>query len=313
VCPVSGVEDGWRHSTGYQDSGADIAYNLSKACGLDIATPHAAPDPREQTHWCFPDTEAGILAALDDGATHFWANTIVYKTHALQTSSKVGNYDQDIKVIGQPPCLVELYDDKRYVNDWLRSTGQFSMPKAWTLTRSSSSNAAVQVTSLNLEYPIVAKPCRGRGSAGVKLCKTAAELSQHVESLYLDSSTIMLEEFLEGEEATVTVMPPSGSHSDYWAMPVVARFNHEDGIAPYNGNVAVTLNSRAVTAEAFAADRSYAEVSRQCEGVARLLMTTAPIRIDVRRRRDESLSPFVLFDINMKPVGSNVLVWDAFY
>jgi D-alanine-D-alanine ligase-like ATP-grasp enzyme len=182
------------------------------------------------------------------------------------------------------------------------------MPKAWTLTRSSSSNAAVQVTSLNLEYPIVAKPCRGRGSAGVKLCKTAAELSQHVESLYLDSSIIMLEEFLEGDEATVTVTPPSGSHSDYWAMPVVARFNHEDGIAPYNGNVAVTLNSRAVTAEAFAADRSYAEVSRQCEGVARLLMTTAPIRIDVRRRRDESLSPFVLFDINMKPVGSNVLV-----
>jgi D-alanine-D-alanine ligase-like ATP-grasp enzyme len=292
--------------TGYQDSGADIAYNLRNACGINVATPHTSPDPRDQTHWCFPDTEAGILATLNDGATHLWANTIVYKTHALQVSSKIGNYDQDIKVIGQPPCLVELYDDKRYVNDWLRSTGQFSMPKAWTLTRSSLSNAAVQVASLDLEYPIVAKPCRGRGSAGVKLCKTAAELSQHVESLYHDASIIMLEEFLEGEEATVTVMPPSGSRGDYWAMPVVTRFNHEDGIAPYNGNVAVTLNSRAVTTEAVAADSTYVEVARQCEGVARLLEMTAPIRIDVRRRRDESLSPFVLFDINMKPVSFGV-------
>lgn len=117
----------------------------------------------------------------------------------------------------------------------------------------------------------------------------------------------MLEEFLSGEEATVTVMPPSSSAGDYWAMPVVARFNHENGVAPYNGHVAVTLNSRAVSAEAFAADGAYAEVARQCEGVARLLKVTAPIRIDVRRRREESESPFVLFDVNMKPVSGVVL------
>lgn len=213
-----------------------------------------------------------------------------------------------MKVIGQPPCLVELYDDKRYVNGWLRSTGRFTMPQAWTLCQTASANAASQVASLNLDFPIVAKPCRGRGSAGVKLCKTAAELAQHVESLYQDSSVVMLEEFLNGEEATITVMPPSSSARDYWALPVVTRFNHEDGVAPYNGNVAVTLNSRAVSAEAYAADSAYAEVARQCEGVARLLKVTAPIRIDVRRRKDERESPFVLFDINMKPVSAVLLV-----
>jgi len=183
------------------------------------------------------------------------------------------------------------------------------MPQAWTLTRASSSTAAAQITSLNLAFPIVAKPCRGRGSAGVKLCRTAAELAEHVESLYLDSSVVMLEEFLSGEEATVTVMPPSNSAGDYWTLPVVTRFNHEDGVAPYNGNVAVTLNSRAVSAGAFAADSAYAEVARQCEGVARLLKVTAPIRIDVRRRKDERGSPFVLFDVNMKPVSAVVLVF----
>ena len=212
-----------------------------------------------------------------------------------------------MKVIGQPPCLVELYDDKRYVNDWLRSTGRFTMPQAWTLNRPASSDAAGQVAALDLVFPIVAKPCRGRGSAGVKLCKTAAELARHIESLYEDSSVVMLEEFLSGEEATVTVMPPSSSAGDYWAMPVVTRFNHEDGVAPYNGNVAVTLNSRAVSAEAFAADSAYTEVARQCEGVAKLLKVTAPIRIDVRRREDQKESPFVLFDVNMKPVSGVVL------
>jgi hypothetical protein len=142
------------------------------------------------------------------------------------------------------------------------------------------------------------------------LCKSAAELAQHVENLYLDSSVVMLEEFLRGEEATVTVMPPSASsRRDYWALPVVTRFNHEDGVAPYNGNVAVTLNSRAVSAEDLAADSTYAEVARQCEGVARLLRVTAPIRIDVRRRRDERGSAFVLFDVNMKPVSGVVSVF----
>jgi D-alanine-D-alanine ligase-like ATP-grasp enzyme len=207
-------------------------------------------------------------------------------------------------VIGQPPCLVQLYDDKRFVNDWLRETGRFTMPRGWTLTKDLSSDAATQVSSLDLESPIVAKPCRGRGSAGVKLCKTAAELSQHVENLYVDSSVVMLEEFLQGEEATVTVMPPSSSKGDYWAMPLVTRFNHQDGVAPYNGTVAVTLNSRAVTAEESAANSTYAEVARQCEGVARLLKATATIRIDVRRRDCDAMSPFVIFDVNMKPVSS---------
>lgn len=225
-------------------------------------------------------------------------------------SSTLGARSNGVKVIGQPPCLVELYDDKRYVNDWLRMTGEFSMPQAWTLSRTASSDAAAQITTLDLVFPIVAKPCRGRGSAGVKLCRTAAELAKHVDSLYLDSSVVMLEEFLSGEEATVTVMPPSSSSAggDYWALPVVTRYNHEDGVAPYNGNVAVTLNSRAVSAEAFAADGAYAEVARQCEGVARLLRVTAPIRIDVRRRANERRARFVLFDVNMKPVSAVVLV-----
>ena len=115
---------------GYQDSGADVAYNLSRAPGIDVVTTHSRPAPRDQTQWCFPDAETRILAALDGGATHLWANTIVFRTYPLQISSKLGHRGDEVKIIGQPPCLVELYDDKRYVDDWLRSAGKFTMPQS---------------------------------------------------------------------------------------------------------------------------------------------------------------------------------------
>lgn len=39
--------------------------------------------------------------------------------------------------------------------------------------------------------------------------------------------------------------PRAAIQSRYCALPVVTRFNHQDGIAPYNGVVAITTNSRA--------------------------------------------------------------------
>lgn len=288
-----------RDATGYQDSGADIAFNLAKNCGIKISTPKSTPDPTQQAEWCFPDTEEGIVAALDSGATHLWANTILFADHPLQVSQSLEAFEEKVHVVGQPPRLVELYDDKSFVNNWLRDTGKFTMPRGWTVTKAD----ATRIYQLNLPYPVVAKPCRGRGSAGVKVCHTQKELTEHTESLFEDSDTIMVEEFLTGQEGTVTVMPPSSQHKDYWAMPVVTRFSHVDGVAPYNGSVAVTMNSRAVTPEESSADNAYREAAKECEAAAKLMRVTAPIRIDIRRRNDEPTSPFVLFDVNMKPVS----------
>jgi hypothetical protein len=119
---------------------------------------------------------------------------------------------------------------------------------------------------------------------------------------------VLVEEFLQGEEATVTVMPPTAeSEGAYWSLPVVTRFNHQDGVAPYNGVVAVTSNSRVVGDKEAAGDKAYEQVQRECQEVARLIKATAPIRIDVRRRSDEKGCPFSLFDINMKPVSVNLV------
>lgn len=171
-----------------------------------------------------------------------WANTIVFASHPLQTSAKIGQHAKRLRVVGQSPLCVDRYDNKDWVNTLLRKTGGFTMPRSWDLPSGTSPSADA---FRDLPFPVVGKPIRGRGSHGVKVCRSPQELAAHAKSLADENAAVMLEEFLQGEEATVTVMPPTADKG-YWALPLVSRFNHHDGIAPYNGVVAVTANSRVV-------------------------------------------------------------------
>ncbi|XHG03732.1 hypothetical protein AWENTII_007024 [Aspergillus wentii] len=289
---------------GYQDSGADIAYTLSQT-GHKILTPISSPDPRRQQDWCFPDTEEGILAAIHAGATHLWANTVVFAEHPLQESGALTPYEDRVKVVGQPPLCVDWFDDKAVLNDKLRRRGGFTLPRAWSVDGTAETggqgNLETVIASLaQSDYPLVAKPVRGRGSHGVQVCNSPAELRDHVNRFFNEtSSQVLLEEYLHGEEGTVTIMPPDCVDSRHWALPPVVRFNHVDGIAPYSGLVAVTANSRAVTKREMEADESFACIMRECEEVGVFLGATAPIRIDIRRFREGGR--FALFDVNLKP------------
>jgi len=273
---------------------------LSSQPGIEIITPIESPNPREHVGWSFPDSEDGILAALQKGATHLFANTVVFASHPLQTSSRVGEYQDKVKVVGHPPCMVELHDDKHYVNDMLRASGNFTLPRGWLL-EDDGSDLDTRLKSLDLRFPTVGKPVRGRGSHGVKVCHDLDELTAHIQSLFKESSAIMLEDYLAGEEATITVMPPSDDHPYHKALPIVTRFNHANGVAPYNGIVAVTANSRAITAQEYAKDPAYQAIATECEQVAALMKLTAIMRIDVRRITEDPRSKFALFDVNMKP------------
>ena len=287
-------------TSGYQDSGSDIAFNLNSCEDVHVICPITDPKPESDSGWCFPDTEDGILEALEKGASHLWANTILFASHPLQTSTRIGSFKDRVRVVGHGPLVVEKYDDKELVNNLLRRDGRFTMPRSWSLHESPTLEQDIQ--SQGVQFPVVAKPIRGRGSHGVRVCHSLDELVAHARSLFAESPAIMLEEFLAGEEATVTVMPPTPGNSNYWSLPVVTIFNHIDGIAPYNGVVAVTANSRVISA-AEQGNSTYAEVARECEQAAQLLGVTAPIRVDVRRFKDSPDSRFALFDLNMKPVG----------
>lgn len=265
-----------------------------------MVTPVRQPEPAKDDGWCFPDDEAGILSAIQAGATHLWANTVLFASHPLQSSSALEKYRDDVLVVGQPPNLVELFDDKEYTNNLLRKNTELPLPRSWTLD--ARDGHAFQLPP-DLPFPVVGKPIRGRGSYGVRVCRTESDLRQHLSTILLESPVVMLEEFLSGEEATVAIMPPSNQKPHHWALPVVTRFSHEDDIAPYSGAIAVTRNSRAVTQRESEEDASYGVIARQCAQVAELLNVTAPIRIDVRRFSGEAGSPFAIFDVNMKPVS----------
>lgn len=281
---------------GYKDSGADIAYTLQQS-NVKVLTSQTNPNPLSDSDWCFSDAEEGILAAIRQGATYLWANTIVFAAHPLQTSSKLQQYASQTHIVGQPPRLVEKFDDKAYLNDKLRALGSYTLPQSWLVD---PENIEVVVQSIK-DYPVVAKPVRGRGSHGVKVCYDWTGLNHHLDALFQESPSVLVEEYLAGEEATVTVMPPSQERPEYWSLPPVTRFNHLDGIAPYNGVVAVTANSRVVTQSELDGDSSYHAIMDECRNVAELIQARAPIRIDVRRFTPGS--KFALFDINMKPVS----------
>jgi D-alanine-D-alanine ligase-like ATP-grasp enzyme len=253
----------------------------------------------------FPDTDVGILSAITKGATYIWANTILFSSHPLQTSPLLDPYQDTVQIIGQPPNLVERFDDKELVNSILRKMGNFTLPRGWSITKSSSGEESLgeRLKEMKLPYPVVGKPVRGRGSYGVRVCSSLPALQTHIKDLFNYSPMVMIEEYLSGEEATVTVMPPGNGRNRYWALPIVTRFNHSDGVAPYNGVVAVTANSRVVSENDYEADGRYGEAARECEAVAKLLGVAAPIRVDIRRFSDKPGERFALFDVNMKPVS----------
>jgi len=118
-------------------------------------------------------------------------------------------------------------------------------------------------------------------------------------------NALYIENYLKGQEITVTVMPPGRyfignktvEKSTPWSLPAVKRFNHVNGIAPSNGDVAVSENS-SVLEDHELESKEIQIVYAECEKAFSLVGARAPIRID--SRADEE-GKYWLLDLNMKP------------
>lgn len=295
------VIDGLRKDAkpgGYSDGGADIAVAL-KARGHAVLTPVAHPDPARPLDWVFPDTQEGINAAIASGATILWANTVLFAGHPLEA------VPWQVAIVGQHPATMQRFDDKFDTNRMLAATG-LPVARAFLLGRDALPALEATVTREALTFPLIVKPVRGRGSQGVTLVRDMAALRAAATAL-LDEGKfgdrLMVEEFLDGEEMTVTVMPPGAPMPDgkvgvaHWALRPVLRFDQKNGVAPYNGDVAVTQNSVAVDASRTETPAMRAMV-QACVDAARRVDARAVIRIDCRADRT---GLFKLFDLNMKP------------
>lgn len=289
---------------GYSDGGADIAFALRSA-GVSVVTPASEADPVRALDWVFADTDEGIRAALAAGATVLWTNTVLFEGHPIEDLSG------EIEIVGQLPSAMQAFDDKFGTN---RMLGDAGLPVARSLLFSNGGRDGIlgldgierELGDHDLSFPIIVKPVRGRGSQGVSLVEDESELREAATSL-IEAGTfgdvLMAEEFLGGDEMTVTIMPPAsllpdgGIARSHWALCPVRRFDQCGGVAPYNGDVAVTLNSAAIDHDALR-DPAVTAMIDACVAAAAMVDARTAIRIDCRADRQGT---FRLFDLNMKP------------
>lgn len=278
---------------GYSDSGADMGAALSSA-GCTLVTPVAEPDPARVFDWVWPDTPEGIAEALAAGATLLWANTVVFAGHPIEEASR------HAWIVGPDPQAMQAIDDKLETNARLRDAG-LPVAHSWLIDGNAADLDAL-LTPFADSLPLVVKPLRGRGSQGVGVARDFDQLSLQVAALAASrrfGAAIMLEQFLPGEEITITVLPAAAraGESAPFALPPIRRFDQVGDVAPYNGDVPVSRNSAALT-PAECADPDIALVTAACEKAAALLEIRATMRIDCRADAD---GRFLLFDVNAKP------------
>ncbi|MVX36374.1 ATP-grasp domain-containing protein [Myroides sp. LoEW2-1] len=281
---------------GYADSGADIAFSL-KLSGIEVVTPVDNPKDTNDLDWVFPDTEEGIDKAIAKGAKIIWLNTVLYKGHPIEKYK-----DKGLKIVGQSTEAVDLFDNKVYTNNLLRSKG---LPVLESKMISLDNHKELSKIAT---YPNVLKPIRGRGSEGVRVVENQKQFVETAEELINSGrfgDTIYTEDFLPGEEITITVLPP-GTYvvqgeiriqKTYWCFPALRRFNHINNVMPYNGVVAVTENSEVLQAS-LQSSQEVVDILKQCEKAASIINGHAPIRIDCRANKE---GKYFIFDVNLKP------------
>lgn len=281
---------------GYADSGADIAFGLSER-HIEIITPCPNPNVFNDLDWVFPDTIEGIQNSISLGAEVLWLNTILFKGHPIEKFAESG-----LLFVGQIPEIAGKYDNKEVTNSLLR-LNNIPVPNSEIVSINN-----LEEISKSHEFPVVVKPVKGRGSEGVLVINDMDFLLKTLKRVLNEKTygeNILIEDYLPGQEITITVMPPgmytiNGEmtyREHYWSLPPIRRFNQKNGIAPYNGSIPVILNSAPLsTNERMSA--KIRELCMQCQRAAKLVNAKAAIRIDCRANLK---SEYFLFDLNMKP------------
>ena len=279
---------------GYSDSGADIALALVQN-NIEVVTPNQSPNIENDFDWVFPDTKEGIELAILNGAEIIWLNTVLYTKHPI--TKFLG---RNLYIVGQHPKSVEKYDDKYFTNNFLRE-------KFLPIPDSDLINQFV-LFEITRNFPVVLKPIRGRGSQGVSVVHNIQELEEKTNEListHKFGNRLILEEYLPGEEITISIMPP-GRYSIkgkntlmevHWSLPPVLRFNHVENIAPYSGVEVVTRNSCLLPVDQLES-KEIRNILGHCECAAKLIKAKAPIRIDCRKNKN---GKYYIFDVNLKP------------
>ena len=208
-------------------------------------------------------------------------------------------------VVGQPLDVVEKFEDKDVCQAAIEAIGVPVPVQALVNVEIGPAKGQIQkaVSQNGLTFPVIVKPVRGRGSAGVKVVDSVEAAAEHIESHVGPKfgSKFLIEEYLAGRELAVTVMPPGSyetadgvrNEATHWTLPAIERTGHHGGVMPFSGVVPIQSNSKPA-----GDDDQLREFGKHAVRVAQFLNATAPIRIDCREGANGVIKAI---DINMKP------------
>jgi hypothetical protein len=244
-------------SCGYSERDADIACAF-RAAGVPSLTPLANPHIVTDLDWVFPDHACGIREAINRGARVLWANTVLFSRRPIE------DVLNRLSVVGQHPDQVQLFDDKWETNNMLRARG---LPVARYLlvgrsqvglTRTRSPKTSLRSGDFHFRWCCSParerKPRRGsRAEFEMNCVMLPARCCRLLQRTVTNSILLRLLADAGGVPAWRRVDRNGDAvrqmFKDHWALPPVRRFNYHDGVAPYNGVVAVAYNSAALAAE----------------------------------------------------------------
>ena len=83
---------------------------------------------------------------------------------------------------------------------------------------------------------------------------------------------------------------------EYWNLPLVLRYGHVDGVAPYSGQVPIIYNSRLLKGSEL--NDEIEHLCGQIKSTMNIIKPLAPVRVDCRA---DNKGKFHIIDINLKP------------
>ena len=118
--------------------------------------------------------------------------------------------DQGHKVFGPSKAAARLEGSKKFANAFMKEN---MIPTAdYAAFEQDDFDSALSYVRQKNEYPVVLKADGLAGGKGVFICETEEEVEERLEQLQADSrlsdaaETLVIEEFMEGEEASVFVL-----------------------------------------------------------------------------------------------------------
>ncbi|MER9820201.1 acetyl-CoA carboxylase biotin carboxylase subunit family protein [Mesorhizobium sp. M0129] len=239
------------------EGGSNMRLYVQAAQGLGLHPIILSANPAQYDHLAAEDIEAirvdtDNLDALIAECSRLRATyDIAGITSAVEwTYATAGKLCRHFDLPGPNPASIERCCNKFAQRQLLAEAG-VPVPSY----RLAANATEVESSAAEIGLPVIVKPAVGSGSVGVRLCRTADELAEHMTYLLgamhilWPSPRILVEEFAQGQQYTAQIMgnevigieaadldPPPHFVFRQWVFPATLTDNQRERIADVSQN-----------------------------------------------------------------------------